>query len=98
MISQLRQHRSEDFESQIFFVPKAIRASLDNANFVVESLNKSQRHFVLRPAVSRNAIPMTLDHLSKLLVGSKPLPFERRLPVLKETPGPTLALVAPQLT
>src|SRR5574337_783711 len=98
MISQLRQHRSKDFKSQIFLVPKAVGASLNHSNFVVESLHKSQRHFVLRSAVSRNAIPMTLDHLSKLLVGPEPLPFERRLPVLKEPPGPTFALVAPQLT
>src|SRR5512147_263735 len=98
MISQLRQHRSKDFEAQIFFVSKTVRASLDDANLVVESLDKSQRHFVLGSTVSSNAIPMTLDHLSKLLVGPKPAPFERRLPVFKESSGPTLALVAPQLT
>ena len=40
---------------------------------------------------------MTLNHLSKCLIGSEPLPFERSLPVVKKTPGPTFALVAPQL-
>src|SRR4026207_1768570 len=98
MISQFRQHRSEYFKAQIFFVSKTVRASLNDTNLVVESLDKSQRHFVLRPTVSGNAIPMTLDHRSKFFIGSKPLPFERRLPVLKEAPRPTFALVAPQLS
>ena len=98
MFSQLWQHRSKSFEPHIFFVSKAIGTPLDDTNLVVESLDKSQRHFVLRPAVSGNAIPMTLDHLCKFFIGSKPLPFERRLPVLKKAPGPTFALIAPQLT
>src|SRR5689334_22812667 len=98
MISQFRQHRSKDFQSQIFFVPKAIGTPLDDTNLVVESLDESQRDFVFGSAVSGHAIPMTFNHLGKFLIGSKPLPFERRLPVLKETPGPAFALVAPQLT
>src|SRR6185437_3682434 len=40
---------------------------------------------------------MTLNHLSEFLIGPKSLPFERCLPVLKESPCPPFALVAPQL-
>src|SRR5580765_3700590 len=98
MFSELRRHRSKDFEPQIFFISKAISTPLDHPNFVIKSFDKSQRHFVFWPDVSGNAIPMALDHLGKLLVRLKPLPFERRSPVLKEASGPTLALVAPQLT
>src|SRR5215475_1515043 len=97
MISQLRQHRSKNFQSQIFFVSKAVSPSLDDTNFVVQSLDKSQRHFVLRSAVSRNTLPMTLNHLGKFLKRSEPLPFECCLPVLKEAPRPPFALIAPQL-
>src|SRR5215468_6799428 len=97
MISQLRQHRSKNFQSQIFFVSKAVSPSLDDTNFVVQSLDKSQRHFVLRSAVSRNTLPMTLNHLGEFLKRSEPLPFECCLPVLKEAPRPPFALIAPQL-
>src|SRR3970282_2344732 len=97
MISELRQHRSKNFQPQIFFISKAIGTPLDDTNLVVEALDESQRHFVFGSAVSGNAIPMTFNHLGKFLIGSKPLPFERRLPVLKEAPCPTFALVAPQL-
>src|SRR5258705_1620251 len=98
MISELRQHGSKNLESQILFVSKAISPSLDDTNLVVQSFYKSQRHFVFRSAVSGNAIRMTLDHLGKFLVGPKPLPFERHLPVLKEAYCPAFALIAPQLT
>src|SRR5438309_3057171 len=98
MFSQLWQHRSQYLEAQIFFVSQAVSAPLDDANLVVEPFNESQRHFVLWPAVSGNPIPVTLNHRGKFLKGLKPLPFERRHPVLKEAPGPTLALVTPQLT
>src|SRR5678810_1002919 len=97
MVSEFRQHRSQDLEAKVFFVSKAVGASLDHPNLVVEPLDKSQRHFVLWPAVSGNAIPMPLDHLGKFLIGPKTLPFERRLPVVKKAPGPTFALIAPQL-
>src|SRR5689334_860944 len=97
MVSQLRQHRSKDFQSQIFFVSKTISPSLDDTNLVVQSLDESQRHFVFRSAVSRNSLPMTLDHLSKFFKGSKPLPSECGLPVFKEASRPPFALIAPQL-
>src|ERR1043166_294714 len=97
MISQLRQHRSKNFQSQIFFVSKAVSSSLDDTNFVVQSFDKSQRHFVFRSTVSRNPLPMTLNHLGKFLIRSEPLPFECCLPVLKEASRPPFALVAPQL-
>src|SRR5260370_42092117 len=98
MISQLRQHGSKNLESQILFVSKAISPSLDDTNLVVQSFYKSQRHFDFRSAVNGNAIPMTLDHLGKFLVGPKPLPFERHLPVLQEPYCPALAHIRPQLT
>jgi len=98
MFSQLRQHRSENLESQIFFISQSVGAPLDDTNLVVQSFDESQRDFVFRSAVSGDAVPMLLNHLRKLLIGPKPLPFERRLPVLKEAPRPAFALVAPQLT
>src|SRR5262245_65801890 len=97
MFSQLRQHSSKNLEPQIFFVSQSVGSSLDDTNLVIQSFDEPQRDFVFRSAVSGNAVPMLLDHLRKFLVRSKPLPFERRLPVFKEAPGPTFALVAPQL-
>ena len=63
------QHASEDLEPQIFLVAQAVGASLDDANLVVESFDEAQRDFVLRLAVGRDTIPMTVDHCGELLVG-----------------------------
>src|SRR4030095_13914240 len=52
---------------------------------------------ILRLAVRCNAIPVTLNHLGKLLVGLETLPFERITPVVKEPSGPALRLVVPKL-
>src|SRR5215475_12948094 len=98
MFSQLRQHSSKNLEPQIFFVSQSVGTSLNDTNLVIESFDEAQGDFVFGSAVGSNSVPMVLDHLRKFLIGSKPLPFERCLPVLKEAPRPAFALVAPQLT
>jgi hypothetical protein len=62
--------------------------TLDHADLVVEPLDERERDLVLRPAVGGNAVPMTIDHLGKFLVGLDPLPSEVRAPVLEEAPSP----------
>src|ERR1019366_693401 len=93
--SDFRQHASEDFKSKILFIAQTIGPTLEHTDPVVETLHKTQRHFIPRLAVSRDAVPMPLDHAGKFLVGFQTLPFERLLPVLKKAPSPSLALVAP---
>ncbi len=41
-----------------------------------------------KPAVGGDAIPMTIYHLGKLLIGLEPLPLEACPPVLEEVPRP----------
>ena len=91
-----RQHAGEDLQAQVLLVAQTISAPLDDPNLVVETLHESQRHFVLRLAEGRNAIPVRFDHADKLLVGFEPLPFQGGFPVLEEAPRPALALVAPE--
>src|SRR5262249_1976153 len=97
MFSQLRQHSSKNLEPQIFFVSQSVGTSLNDTNLVIESFDEAQGDFVFGSAVGSNAVPMVLDHLRKFLIGYKPLPFERCLPVLKEAPRPAFTLVAPEL-
>src|SRR5262244_4083125 len=97
MFSQLRQHSSKNLEPQIFFVSQSVGTSLNDTNLVIESFDEAQGDFVFGSAVGSNAVPMVLDHLRKFLIGSKPLPFERCLPVLKEGPRPAFTLVAAEL-
>ena len=40
---------------------------------------------------------LTFDHLGELLKGFEPLPPEAVLPVIEESPGPSLASIVPQL-
>jgi hypothetical protein len=41
---------------------------------------------------------MALDHRGEAFERFEPLRFERRAPVLEESPGPGFAVVAPELT
>ena len=91
------QHACENFEPQVLFITYAVGAALDYTYLVVEALNETERDFVLRPAVGRNAIPMAVDHLGELLIWLEPLPLETGAPVLEEASRPALALIAPQL-
>src|SRR3974377_77366 len=67
------QHAGEDFESQILFVAQAVGAALDDSDLVVEPLDEAERDFVFEPAVGGDAVPMTIDHRGKLLIGLEPL-------------------------
>jgi len=66
---QLWQHGSKNLETQILFVSKLIGAPLDDADLVVQPFDETQRDFVFRSAVSSDAMPMVLDHLSEFLIG-----------------------------
>jgi len=92
---QRRQHAGEDFEPQVVFVVQAVGAALDHPDLVVEPLDEAERDFVLGSAVSRDAVPMTVDHHGELLVWLEPLPLEARAPVLEEAPCPAFAFIAP---
>ena len=58
-----------------------------------ESLDEAERDLVLRLAVGGDSVPMTIDHLSELLVRFEALPLQARAPVVEEAPRPALAFV-----
>src|SRR6267378_1152770 len=89
-VSEYRQHAGEYFEPKVLFVAQAVRASLDDADFVVEPFDEAQRDFVLRFAVGGDSIPMAINHVGELLVGLQSLPLERGAPVLEENAAPSL--------
>ena|SRR5215475_6568263 len=92
------ERAGQDFEPQVFFVAESVGAPLDDAYLCVEPFNESQGHLVFWLAVCRDAVPVVIDHLGKLLVLLQALSFEGRPPVLEEFPRPRLALVIPQLS
>jgi len=49
-------------------------------------------------AIGSDPLPVALDHRGEAFERLEPLPFERRAPVLEESPGPGVAVGAPQLT
>src|SRR6266705_2666042 len=87
------QHAGENFEPQVLFVTNAVGATLNHADLVVEALDEAERDFVLGPAVGSNAVPMTIDHGSELVIRLEPLPLEAGAPVLEEASCPALALI-----
>src|ERR1700730_9769599 len=92
-----RQHAGQDFEAKVVLAAHTVGAALDHADLVVEPLDEAERDLVLQPAVGRNAVPMTIDHLGEFLIRREPLPLEACAPVLEETPRPAFAFIAPQL-
>jgi hypothetical protein len=67
--SKLRQHAGEDLQSKVFLVAKFAGATLKNTDLVVQSFDEAERDFVLGLAVGSDPIPVSLDHVSKVLVG-----------------------------
>jgi len=98
MILQRRQSTRQNLQAKIFLIAQPISAPLNHPDRVVQSFYKAKRNLVLRLAVSRDALPMPVDHVSKLLVGFQPLPFQTVTPVLEEAPRPALPLVTPKLS
>jgi hypothetical protein len=96
--SKLRQHAGQDLQAKVFLVATSVGATLKDTDLIVQSLDEAERDLVLGLTVGSGAIPVSLDHVSKVLVGLQPLPFELRAPVLEELPGPSFAAVIPQLT
>ena len=76
---------------------QAIGSALDNADLVVQALDKAQGDLIFGFAVSGNACPLPFDERCKLLIGFKALPLQLRLSVLQELPRPGFAGVVPQL-
>src|SRR6266851_2566998 len=93
----LRQHAGENLEPEVLFVAEPVRAALEDADLVVQSLDEAERDLVLRAAVGRDPLPVPLNHRGELLVGPQALPLERRPPVLEEAARPALAPVVPEL-
>ena len=91
------QCAGQDFQSEILLVPQAVRPSLENADLVVQPLDIPQRGLVLRAAVGRDSVSVSLDQRRKLLVGRQALPLERVSPVVEEPSGLGFFPVAPQL-
>src|ERR1700690_1869753 len=95
--SELGQHARENLQSEVFLIAQSVRSPLNDANLVVQSFHESERDLVLWLAVGGDPIPMSINHLSKFLVGFESLPLEARAPVLEEPPRPPFALVVPEL-
>ena len=71
---------------------------LDDPSLVVQTLDKSQRDFVLLAAVGGNIVPMSFDQRGKLLERFQSLPAQRSAPLIKELPRPRLSTVVPELS
>lgn len=91
------QRTAEDLQAEVLLIADTVAATLDDADFVVEALDKAERHFVLGCAVRGDAIPVAFDQRGKLLERAKPLPAEGAAPCLEELPRPRDAAVLPEL-
>ena len=94
---QFRQARGQDFQLEIFLVAQAVRSTLNDANFVVEAFDEAEGDFVARVAVGGDAVPVSLNHLGKRLVGLQALPTKLRLPIVKKLSRPGFGSIRPKL-
>jgi hypothetical protein len=93
MISDLRKHTAEDFESQVFLISQPVGSALEDTDLIVEVLDEAESDFVFRLAVGGEPVPVSIDHLGELLVGFETLPLQLRAAVLEELPCPGFAVV-----
>jgi hypothetical protein len=96
-VLDLWKHAGEDLKAQVLLIAQTIGTALQDADFVVETLDETEGDLVVGTAIGGDAVPVTIDHRSELLVGLKPLPFKCRLPVLEKTSRPSLTPAVPQL-
>ena len=82
--------------SKVLFVAQSVGATLKHTDFIVQSLDEAERDFVLGFAVRSDAVTVSLNDVSEVLIGFQTLPFELGPPVLEEPPGPRLAVVIPR--
>ena len=87
----------KNFEAQIFLVTKAVGTTLDDTDFVVRALNKSEANFIVHFTVGNNALPVAFDHGGEFFQGAQSLPAELSFPVVKELSGPCRALIGPKV-
>ena len=95
--SPKRQHAGEDLEAEVLFVAQPVRAALEHADLVVQTLDEAEGDLVLREAVGRDPLSVPINHGGEFLVGPQALPLEGRPPVLEEAARPALAAVVPEL-
>ena len=97
ILSELRKHSGQDLHAgqdlqvEALLVVQTVGSSLDDTDFVVQSLDEAERDFVARIEVGGDAVPVSVDDLGELLVGLEALPFQLRLPALEEIPRPRRA-------
>src|ERR1700690_4260040 len=94
--SELGQHARENLQSEVFLIAQSVRSPLNDANLVVQSFHESERDLVLWLAVGGDPIPMSINHLSKFLVGFESLPLEAPPPPPQKQPRPPPPPLAPQ--
>ena len=70
---------------------------MEDADFIVEAFDETERDFVFRFAVGGDAVPVAIDQVGETLVGFEALPFETGSPIVEEAPRPCLAFVVPEL-
>src|SRR5205809_6731419 len=93
----LRQHAGENLEPEVLFIAQPVRATLEDADLVVQPLDEAERDLVLRAAIGRDPVPVPVNHRGELLVGLQALPPEGRPPVLEEAARPAFPAVVPEL-
>lgn len=91
------QRTCEDLQAEVLLVADTVAATLDDADFVIEALDKAQRYFVLGGAVRGDAIPVAFGQRGELLKWGEPLPAKSAAPCLEEHPRLRDAAVLPEL-
>lgn len=74
---------------------KSVRAPLDDPDLVVQTLDETERGYVLRPAASGDPVPVSFDHGGELLKETEASAFERFPPVFEEPPRPSFPPMKP---
>ena len=73
-ILEYREHAGQDLEAEIIRITQPVSATLEDADFVVEAFDETERDLVFRFAVGGDPIPVSVD---ANLIGFEPLQDSR---------------------
>jgi hypothetical protein len=81
----------------VSLIAKFILSTLDDADFVVQPFEETERNVVFGLAIARDSIPVAFDHIGELIVRLKSPLLQARSPVLEKLARSDRAVVIAQL-
>ena len=66
IVSWNGQHRGEDFQAEIFFIPESVSAALYDPDLCIQALDEAERGLRVESAILGEPVPVPFDKAGEL--------------------------------